>query len=398
MSPPTRNTAEEILLAHAQQLACFDPRQPFSVPRLPPGAPEPQLPADPEQSVRVILDWIHSNQGAIRAAKEAQCASSSPDEPNWDAVLVALIESNAVYLRRDEIDKAILAVHSGDYTSAVAHIQASGRLIRIIAEAMDCTFVQLCDFADKNPEGKRRNSGAYCGLFISNDPKLPYMGIAFKGSDSVADFITDLDWIPIAPLRPEVAWGTQVHQGFYHNLFGDFVVESDVQVPFDVLLTQFYQAYSNSARIHMTGHSLGGALCTLAYGEFLRRELEAPFVEFSLGDLYSFAAPHVCYETFAKEVHARTRADRYAFRFATRQDPVVTVPPPGPPLSIIYPPKRYPFIHVGGGWQFAVGSKPEKLADEPPPVPPMSVDDIAKFWRNHKIDNYYAGWQMTPHS
>ncbi|KAI0639028.1 Alpha/Beta hydrolase protein [Trametes polyzona] len=258
--------------------------------------------------------------------------------------------------------------------------------------------IHRADFAGKKPDGKKDNSGAYCGLFISNDPDTPYMGIAFKGSDSKSDFVTDLDWFPISPIRPEVAWGAQIHQGFYHNLFGEFTVESDTQVPFDVLLAQLYKAYNNKARIHITGHSLGGALCTLAYGEFLRRELEPPFVEFNLGDMYSFAAPRTCYNPFAQEVHQRTRAGRYAFRFATAQDPVVTIPPAPLGLDPERPPENFPFVHVGGAWQLEGGCAPQTMPYEPPPVPPMSVEDIWRFQGNHSPENYYAGWQMTPHS
>ncbi|EIW64959.1 uncharacterized protein TRAVEDRAFT_112170, partial [Trametes versicolor FP-101664 SS1] len=206
------------------------------------------------------------------------------------------------------------------------------------------------DFADRGPDGQEKSSGAYAGLFTSNNANKPFAGVAFKGSSSERDTRTDLNWKPIVPLRPDVAWGSQMHGGFYFNLFGDFTdaVEG--------------------------GHSLGGGLCTLAYGEFLRREAEPVFAQFSLGDLYSFAAPRVCYQPFADEINRRTQpaSGRYSFRIVNKQDPVTVMPPPAPPLAIV---EDYPFIHVGGAWRIT-GDGPEKMADEPPLVAPPPWDQI----------------------
>lgn len=98
------------------------------------------------------------------------------------------------------------------------------------------------------------------------------------------------------------------------------------------------------------------------------------FAQFSLGDLYSFAAPRVCYQPFADEINRRTQpaSGRYSFRIVNKQDPVTVMPPPAPPLAIV---EDYPFIHVGGAWRIT-GDGPEKMADEPPLVAPPPWDQI----------------------
>ncbi|KAI0639043.1 Alpha/Beta hydrolase protein [Trametes polyzona] len=307
-----------------------------------------------------------------------------------------------MYLRKDdEISKAAQAAREGDHDRALSHLEASEALIHVVAKALDCTFVQLCDFAQKSPDAKAGSSGAYCGLFVSNDHTKPFAGIAFKGSNSDADIATDEDWQPITPLLPDIAWGAKIHEGFYYNLFGDFTANNEVQTPFGVLLKQLSSAYDGQAKLHITGHSLGGGLCTLAYGEFLRRDAEPAFSSFKFGDVYSFAAPRTCFEPFAQEFNARTRAGggRYSFRIVNKLDPVPTMPPPGPPLDIFFPTANFPFIHVAGGWEITEDRPPQKMADEPPPVAPMSVDDaLNKYAFHHDPRKYYESWQNTPHS
>lgn len=147
------------------------------------------------------------------------------------------------------------------------------------------------------------------------------------------------------------------------------------------------------------GHSLGGGLCTLAYGEFLRREAENVFAQLSLGDLYSFAAPRVCYQPFADEINRRTQLvnGRYSFRIVNKQDPVPTMPPPGPPLANV---EDFPFIHVGGAWRIT-DDGPEKMADEPPPVVPPPLDQISADAVDHGMpaeDVMYALTTLTEDS
>jgi hypothetical protein len=159
------------------------------------------------------------------------------------------------------------------------------------------------------------------------------------------------------------------------------------------------------------GHSLGGAFCTLTYGEFLRRQADSPYTTFNYGDMYSLAAPRSCLEPFASEVNANIKpaGGKYLFRIVNGLDPVPTVPPPTGQQLL-----EYPFIHVGGAWEISQ-SAPTKMADEPPPINPQSFPDIIWNVKNHRMhrhlaglfcilttgtetSDYYASWQQTPHS
>ena len=124
---------------------------------------------------------------------------------------------------------------------------------------------------------------------------------------------------------------------------------------------------------------MGGAYCTMAYAEFLRRHGAGvpSFTQYNIGDLYSLAAPRTCFEPFASQLNALTQREgsgTYAFRIVNHEDPVPKMPPPWPPLANA---ADYPFIHPAGGWKLG-DDGPVKMADEPPPVPPPQSEDEAK--------------------
>ncbi|KAH8079807.1 hypothetical protein BXZ70DRAFT_644715 [Cristinia sonorae] len=125
------------------------------------------------------------------------------------------------------------------------------------------------------------------------------------------------------------------------------------------------------AQFHFTGHSLGGAYCTLTYGEFLRRQTEAPFSTFKFGDMYSVAAPRVCEQPFAAQVTVHTGPGKLAFRIVNKEDPVPTFPPRTEDQLV-----EYLFVHVDGGWHLLDASQERMATEQPPdgyPVPPKSI-------------------------
>ncbi|KAI0359027.1 hypothetical protein OH77DRAFT_1128378 [Trametes cingulata] len=222
---------DDVQLAHARQLGqlgLLPTKEPLG--RQPTDLPSPT----PVEFLGYILTWINDNPGAVKNARDTQCSSTSQDSPNWDAVFLSFIESCAMYLRKDdEVTKAALAARAGEYGKAVEHLRASQEDIDIVAKALGCTFVQLCDFAEQSPEEAIiRQSGAFCGAFVSDDVKKPFIGVAFKGSDR-RDMITDLKWHPVQALqRPEIVWGAPTHRGFYFGLFGCFSEQQPGQIPF----------------------------------------------------------------------------------------------------------------------------------------------------------------------
>lgn len=64
--------------------------------------------------------------------------------------------------------------------------------------------------------------------------------------------MTDINWNPITPLRPDVAWGSQMHAGFYFNLFGNFTdAVEGIKIPFG---EQFPNQTVSYCLTYATGH------------------------------------------------------------------------------------------------------------------------------------------------
>ena len=121
---------------------------------------------------------------------------------------------------------------------------------------------------------------------------------------------------------------------------------------------------------------MGAAYATLAYGEFLRRGLNATY---KLGGLYVSGAPRVCEQPFAQEVLRLTRdAKATAFRIVNHKDPIPTVPPPFPHIPLF---DNYPYIHIDSAWKIFPDGPPEQMASEQPhnPVAPYKTPD----WEAH---------------
>ncbi|KDQ05617.1 hypothetical protein BOTBODRAFT_335068 [Botryobasidium botryosum FD-172 SS1] len=292
--------------------------------------------------------------------------------------------------------KAVDAARRGEFDRAVNYIKEAQEYVDVVARALDCTFVQLCDFTKRYPDGTWLHNGAYCGAFISNSTAKPFIGMAFKGTNSTRELVTDLDWTPLKPDQPGVAFDSKTHRGFYLGLFGRYKNASGgPDVPFELMIKQLDLVYNEHQRsvLHFTGYSLGGAYCTLTYGEFLRRTLRYTF-----GDMYSLAAPRVCELPFATEVFNRTKPGngKYIFRIVYRKDPVPTVPPRTKSQL-----GQYRFTHVDGGWQLFPSEGPKVMRSERPPNNPVDPESIpSSIWNitDHKVQNYYEGWQRTPHS
>ncbi|RPD56480.1 alpha/beta-hydrolase [Lentinus tigrinus ALCF2SS1-7] len=378
-----------IHLSHAKQLAQLQLPTEHDIRREEPSS----------ELLQTITKWITDNPGAIKAAQDSRCTSTGPDTPNWDAVFISLVESTAMYLRQyPEVVKAAKAARDGNLEQAADHLKKAQEEIDTVAALLNCTFLQLCDFVTQSPDGSPSLSGAFCGVFISNSTERPYMGIAYKGTSTNPEGITDLVWAPIMPYRPGVAWGALMHAGFYQGLFGTFTTEVyGPQVPFDLMLETLSSAYASrpSAQLHFTGHSLGGAYCIITYGEFLRRQAELALANFKFGDMHAFGAPRVCLEPFATEFNRHTQipgGGKYSFRIVNELDPVTTIPPAFKDQVL-----EFPFVHPASAWKITTGG-PEKMNDEPPPVDPQSVTDLLANAHFHDPKEYYASWQKTPHS
>lgn len=143
---------------------------------------------------------------------------------------------------------------------------------------------------------------------------------------------------------------------------------------FTVSLISLSYKYHRDAHLSAQGHSLGGAYCTLTYGEFLRRQNDIAFAKFKFADMYSFGAPRVCAEPFAQQVniHTQPQEKKCLFRIVNNLDPIPTMPPLTKDQL-----ETFPYVHVGGAWELAE-SGPVKMPDEPPQVDPQSIPK--SFW------------------
>jgi len=170
--------------------------------------------------------------------------------------------------------------------------------------------------------------------------------VAFKGTASLYDALTDGN----TGIRASHT-GCYVHQGFYYA-FHSMIVE----------LRNYLSGLKGVTAIHCIGHSLGGAVATLA-ADWIKSMGVAGQV-----NLYTFGSPRVGLEMFAKKCTARLVADNI-YRVYHKTDPVPMVP-------------TWPFSHVPT-------SDADYLINSPVSVPP---------WKYHFMEHYIksvenaAGW------
>lgn len=187
--------------------------------------------------------------------------------------------------------------------------------------------------------------------FVASTPEVAL--VAFRGTESVRDWLADLNALRVT--RP---YG-RVHRGFYHA-FNDVrsLIESMLSGP-------------ASRRIVLTGHSLGGALATVAAAEW-----------FSAGDfqpatIYTYGQPRVGDNSFRNFLNLKI-GERFS-RFVNDDDIVPRVPPG--------------FRHVGKVFHFdedgnlqdseeafagsaLEAAAPDTASTEPPPLTEAEFDQL----------------------
>lgn len=149
--------------------------------------------------------------------------------------------------------------------------------------------------------------------FVGLDAPQNVVYIVFTGTDPLAvqNYFDDLDFIPVEFPGCEGCW---VHRGFYHTYLGlrDQVLDT---------LAVFSHDHP-SAKLHITGHSLGGAMAVFAALELIH----------SLGlrvqTLYTFGQPRVGNAAFQTFLHEALSLSSCAhFRITQHRDPIVHLPP-----------------------------------------------------------------------
>ncbi len=127
--------------------------------------------------------------------------------------------------------------------------------------------------------------------------------VSFRGTTNINDWLTNSDTILVSP-KPGLP---KVHSGFLRALC----------IVWDNLLA-ILEKVQKTQTLWLTGHSLGGALATVAAARFAL-ELDKP-----LAGVYTFGQPRVGDREFARDLNAILKS-RF-FRFVNNSDLVTRVP------------------------------------------------------------------------
>jgi hypothetical protein len=169
---------------------------------------------------------------------------------------------------------------------------------------------------------KAKMASGVTGGYLLNKPQVmavfsPGIGVyqgqafaAFMGTASLYDALTDIN-IGVTTSHT----GAHVHQGF-HRAFDSLLPE----------LKQFVARMKGITVVHCVGHSLGGAIATLA-ADWLRASNSS-----ASAHLYTFGSPRVGLSMFAEKCTERVVAGN-VYRVHHATDPIPMVP-------------TWPFFHV----------------------------------------------------
>jgi len=144
------------------------------------------------------------------------------------------------------------------------------------------------------------------GGFVARNDRAHTLAISFRGTRTPGEWLKDLDFVA-ASYTPISKWG-EVHQGFQ-------LVYLAMQASVEDLVTS---AIGDSTNIWITGHSLGGAVATLA----------APDVAINMSkivpSLHTYAGPRSGQPSFADKFDKLVKT---CFRVVNRWDIVPQLPP-----------------------------------------------------------------------
>jgi len=153
--------------------------------------------------------------------------------------------------------------------------------------------------------------------FVAFDESTDTTYLAFTGTDPLAlqDWFDDLNFFPEPFPDCEGCW---VDRGFYHTY-----LELRDQVL--AILAAYHREYPTPV-LHLTGHSLGGALAVFAALELIHT------LGLRVSTLYTFGQPRIGNVPFQTFLQASLEASSCAhFRVTHSRDPVPHLPPSIPP-------------------------------------------------------------------
>jgi len=143
--------------------------------------------------------------------------------------------------------------------------------------------------------------------------------MVFRGSDSVQNFITDLDAWEIKPTAFADCKGCRVHSGFYQ--IWEQVQGEVMAAIHDVGCAQYtMRGHNPDNLLYITGHSLGAALTHLAM-------FTLNSAGWNISKTYSFEAPRIGNNAFSEAFASRFARKFPVYRITHHEDPIPHLPP-----------------------------------------------------------------------
>jgi triacylglycerol lipase len=178
--------------------------------------------------------------------------------------------------------------------------------------------------------------------FVAQNVVTKNVFVVFRGTATPLDWMADLSFpqVNYSAIHPE--WG-KVEQGFW-----------DVYQSCSQSVINAVKSAAGAPHVYVTGHSLGGALATLATADLAINAIPAV--------MYSLASPRVGDPTFTARFNAQVTM---GWRIANTEDIVTTVPLATPNLEIPVLPHNalgillmlshdLDYTHVGAAVNFTV--------------------------------------------
>ena len=221
-----------------------------------------------------------------------------------------------------------------------------------------------------------QDSDTQAAAFVATLPSKKIIAAVFRGTQSVQSFIKDIQFLKTPPdfTVPDIEVGNaRIHSGFqssYLNIRTQ--TQSSIQK-----LAKLYPDYE----IVFTGHSLGGAMASIAAVDF---HVQTKGIYDDRISVITFGQPRVGNEAWANYYDSLPFSSRI-FRVVKDADPIAQLPP------------RFTF-YVHGGKQYEINSKNQTFPCEVsgPASESIKCDNslVSQNFLQH-ITGYY-GWFTYP--
>ena len=225
-----------------------------------------------------------------------------------------------------------------------------------IENTVQNTWGMTAKYISKTDEKKLIFSGSIdTQAFVAGNEQV--IIVAFRGTEpnNINDWKTDFKFEKFPVLLVGSTQTVNVHRGFWEALN---LVWNEI--------TEYIRTFADRGQsIWLTGHSLGGALATLAAFRLIQSS------EFSLSGLYTFGQPRVGKWGFADFFNKSQR--NKIFRFVNNNDFVTLVPP-----------FLFEYAHVG---QLYYLTAKRKVVKDGLPLPKAALDRIAGLGSFGELDH-----------